>query len=54
MASITGRIQFDTLGGDDTLIVDSSNGGIPIPIAYDGGSGSNALTLQGGTALTGT
>ncbi len=54
LASITGRIQFDTLGDDDTLIVDSSGGGIPVPIAYDGGTGSNALTLQGGTALTDT
>ena len=53
LASLT-QINVNGLGGNDTLIVDSSNGGIPVPIAYDGGTGSNALTLQGGTALTDT
>ena len=48
------QISVNGLGGNDTLIVDSSNGGIPVPIAYDGGTGSNALTLQGGTVLTDT
>ena len=48
------QINVNGLGGNDTLIVDSSNGGIPVPIAYDGGTGSNALKLQGGTDLTDT
>lgn len=36
------------LGGNDTLNLDSTNGAIPVPIAYDGGSGVNTLTQVAG------
>ncbi len=36
--------------GNDNLTVDSTTGPVTIPIVYDGGAGTNALTLTGGTA----
>ncbi len=36
--------------GNDLLTVDSSNGPVTLPITYDGGAGTNALKLVGGTA----
>ncbi len=39
--------------GNDKLTVDSSTAPFAIPITYDGGSGSNSLMLQGGTATGG-
>ncbi len=40
--------------GDDNLKVDSTAGAFTIPITYDGGGGSNSLTLLGGTATSDT
>ncbi|MGH7341354.1 MAG: hypothetical protein ACREKH_12765, partial [Candidatus Rokuibacteriota bacterium] len=44
------RIEFEGLGGNDTLEVDSSEGAITVPdgIMFDGGAGSDALVLNGG------
>ncbi len=39
------QINVNGLGGNDTLIVDSSNGLVNLPINYDGGTGFNALKL---------
>ena len=46
LASLT-QINVNGLGGNDTLIVDSSNGLINVPngINYDGGTGFNTLQL---------
>jgi hypothetical protein len=50
------QINVNGLGGNDTLIVDSSNGLIDVPngIRYDGGTGDNSLELlqTGGTTET--
>lgn len=50
------QINFFGLGGNDTLIVDSTNGLIPLArgIIYDGGTGFNNLVLQqtGGATQT--
>jgi hypothetical protein len=55
LASLT-QINVNGLGGNDTLIVDSSNGLISVPsgINYDGGTGFNTLQLvqTGGTTQT--
>src|SRR5581483_5044462 len=40
--------------GDDSLIVDSTSGPFLGPINYDGGPGTNSLTLTGGTATSDT
>ncbi|HEU5432054.1 MAG TPA: hypothetical protein VFU81_10335, partial [Thermomicrobiales bacterium] len=40
------------LGGNDVLTVDSTTGAVTTPIYYDGGAGSNSLTLTGGTATS--
>ncbi len=40
--------------GNDNLTVDSTAGPVTVPITYDGGTGNNSLTLQGGTALSDT
>lgn len=40
--------------GDDNLIVDSTNGPVLGPINYDGGPGTNSMTLTGGTATSDT
>ncbi|HVX63658.1 MAG TPA: hypothetical protein VHC19_23755, partial [Pirellulales bacterium] len=41
------QINIDGLGGDDTLVIDDSNGLINVPggIHYDGGTGFNKLSL---------
>jgi Ca2+-binding RTX toxin-like protein len=38
-------------GGDDTLAVNSTIGPVAFPITFDGGAGTNALSLTGGTAI---
>src|SRR5262249_58669138 len=47
------QINVNGLGGNDTLIVDSTNGliSVPLGIRYDGGTGFNTLQLvpTGGT-----
>ena len=48
----TTSLAVDSLLGNDILTVDSTNGGVLIPITYDGGPGSNALRFQQGTAAT--
>ncbi len=40
--------------GDDSLIVDSTDGPVRGPINYDGGPGTNSMTLTGGTATSDT
>ena len=40
--------------GNDNLIVDSTNGPVLGPINYDGGPGTNSMTLTGGTATSDT
>jgi hypothetical protein len=53
IASVTGNIQVNTGGGNDTLTVDYSGGSFSDAIAYDGGAGGNdVLTLTGGTFAT--
>ena len=56
MALQTDIKQFNVngLGGNDTLIVDSTNGPVTPTIFWDGGTGFDALTLTGGTATTDT
>jgi hypothetical protein len=39
------QINVNGLGGNDTLIIDSSHGLIPLSINYDGGTGFNTLKL---------
>ena len=48
------RIEVQGMGGDDSLEVDSSSGAITAPggIVFDGGSGTNTLTLSGGKVTT--
>ena len=51
-----GGIQFNGLAGNDTLTVDFSNGN-PIPVGgldFDGGTGLNGMTLQGGVETSDT
>jgi Ca2+-binding RTX toxin-like protein len=47
-------LSVSTLGGNDSLTVDSSTGAVPLPISYDGGAGTDTLTLTGGTATSDT
>ena len=42
-----GRVQVDTLGGDDEVTVDGTGGLIDALIGYDGGTGSDKLTVMG-------
>jgi len=43
-----GRLQINTLGGDDHVTVDVNGTAlIAVPITFDGGSGSDLLTVQG-------
>lgn len=49
-----GRLQINTLGGDDSVTVNSAGGAVTVPIVYDGGSGRDALSLTGGTATSDT
>jgi hypothetical protein len=48
------RIVVNGLNGNDTLTVNSTNGAIPLPIEFDGGSGNDALNLIGGLATSNT
>lgn len=51
LASITGNIQFNTLGGDDTLTVDFGGGNFSDAIVFTGGANTAAgdkLSLTGG------
>ncbi|MGD8477974.1 MAG: hypothetical protein PVI98_12550, partial [Burkholderiales bacterium] len=50
------KIEVMGLGGNDTLTVDSTNGPISIAegIYFDGGTGTNALTLEGVGAASNT
>ena len=45
-------VEGDT--GNDNLTVDNVRGPVTIPITYDGGPGTNALTLVNGTATSDT
>jgi hypothetical protein len=47
--SLGGQLEINTLGGDDTVTVDASNGAVTVPINVDGGAGRNQLILQGGS-----
>jgi hypothetical protein len=46
----TRALQINGLLGNDNLTVDSTNGPVTIPITYDGGPGTNALTFKQGAA----
>ncbi|NND97318.1 MAG: hypothetical protein HKN47_08330, partial [Pirellulaceae bacterium] len=46
-----GRVQINTLGGDDTVTVDNSGGLIDPLIGYDGGTGSDKLEATGTTPV---
>jgi fibronectin-binding autotransporter adhesin len=54
-AAVAGpRISVNTLGGNDTLTVDYSLGSFAVPgkqIVYDGGVGTNSLTIVGGAGF---
>ena len=52
--TVTGRIIVNTLGGDDSLIVDFSKGEFPNLIEFDGGGQANgdSLRIGGGGVLT--
>ncbi len=48
-----GRLQLNTLGGDDTVTVNAGGTDvIAAPITYDGGSGSDVLRVTGNPATT--
>ncbi|NLS94597.1 MAG: hypothetical protein GXX96_20775 [Planctomycetaceae bacterium] len=47
-----GRVQVNTLGGDDALTVDNSGGLIDPLLGYDGGTGSDTLTVTGSLPVT--
>ncbi len=48
VTSTAGRLQINTLGGDDTTTVDVDGTAlILIPITYDGGSGDDVLNVTG-------
>jgi predicted AlkP superfamily pyrophosphatase or phosphodiesterase/Ca2+-binding RTX toxin-like protein len=53
-AGTLGRLQVNTLGGDDQLDVNNSTGLITLPsgIGFDGGAGSDLLRLLGSTVVT--
>ncbi|TWU34170.1 putative outer membrane protein PmpB precursor [Novipirellula aureliae] len=46
---ITG-IEFNTLGGNDTLRIDQTGGNLAVPLAFLGGDDDDELILVGGTA----
>lgn len=56
-SDVTGWIQINTLGGDDSLTLDFSLGNFERPINYHGGSqistSGDSLTLTGGSFATG-
>lgn len=52
LASITGNIQVNALGGDDTLTVNFGGGNISVPVVFNGGTNGvsgDELILQGGS-----
>jgi len=49
--AMQGRLQLNTLGGDDVVTVDQSGGLIAPLITYDGGSGSDVLNVTGTTLV---
>jgi hypothetical protein len=51
IASVTGSITVDTLGGNDTLTVDFSGCNFVPPggLTFNGGNGNDVLKLQGGS-----
>ena len=49
-----GELLLDTKEGDDTVIVDDSNGLIGSLITYDGGAGSDTLIVDGGDIQSAT
>ena len=53
-SSITGNIQVNTLGGNDTLTINFDTGAFPQPISYDGGTQttSDTLVIGGGSTFT--
>lgn len=55
-AGTLGRLQVNTLGGNDQLDVNNSTGLIALPsgISFDGGTGSDLLRLLGSTEVTGS
>jgi hypothetical protein len=50
----TSSLLVQGRSGNDVLTVDSTAGPVAIPITYDGGTGTNSLTLTGGTATSDT
>ncbi len=56
LSSITGSIQITTLAGNDSVTLNYA-GGDPIPaggMSYDGGTGTNAFTVENGTSASAT
>ena len=45
-----GRLQINTLGGDDLIEVDTNNGLIRVPITVDGGANSDTILVYGNPA----
>ncbi|HWB14429.1 MAG TPA: DUF4214 domain-containing protein [Pirellulales bacterium] len=45
-------LDINGLAGDDMLVVNSAAGAVVTPIVYDGGAGTNALSLVGGGATS--
>jgi hypothetical protein len=50
--TMQGRLQINTLGGNDVVTVDESGGLIVPLIGYDGGTGSDVLNVTGSTVVT--
>ena len=50
----TSSLFLQGRSGNDALTVDSTTAAVAIPITFDGGTGSNSLTLSGGTATSDT
>ena len=46
-SAITGRIEFDLLGGDDETVVDFSNGDLGANVAVDSGLGTDKVVIIG-------
>ena len=49
-----GRLQINTLGGDDRVEVNATNGLIAPLVTYDGGSGSDSLRVAGSETVAQT
>src|SRR5262249_44837958 len=50
----TTNLIIEGTTSSDILTVDSTNGAVAIPITYNGGAGTNALVLTGGTETSET